>query len=1128
MEETVGKRCTLMRFRNVVTSRSYSTWFLFWLLMILSPQAYSVTGITYTGRILDADDQPVVANQVYFKSVIYDENSHCWLYQEERQLDLSTSSGTFSFNIGSNDPDLVGGTASYNNGLTSLTDVFNNARSLAGLVGCSSPNSYTPATISPRILMVLFRIGSGAQQALPPLKINPVPSALQAYSVNGYGSGELLKVDPAQLALSSVPNNALNQAQYEEFWNLILGTSLAYLKPSSTFGGDVSGTYNAISVDKIKGKSVDTTGIAVNKILKYDGTKWVMGDDNTGGSPGNASTSALGLMQAGSGLKDNGNGDGIISVDVGAVTGKIVQVQAGNKLPALDGSQLTNVVAASIGNNSIGSANIIDGSIIDADINDVAWSKITSKPTTLSGYSITDAVKNNGAAPSLATGTDAALPASGTTTGELYVAYDTGKIYRWSGAAWAVVATKDGSLDATKLPLAGGTMSGDLNTQNITMAANKYFTLSANSTNGSSAGQMWYDSGIIKYYDGSAVKSLGVAGAGITNLNGLSTNTQSFVIGSAGNAPAITSSGSAHTFDFPMASASGSVTAGLISNADYTAMMNKQGSGLNSTKVWVGNASNVAEARALSGDVTIDNVGLVTANKTTTGQSNKLLSLDGSSVGTMNGLALVNTGTVTISAQTASATYGLRLPAAAPANNQILQSNSSGDLSWVSNVPTVNNGASLAAGKIWIGNASGIAVENTMSGDATIDNAGLLTLKNTGTVGTYFKVTTDAQGRVSSGAALLSADVTSALGYTPTAAGAGYINGGNSFAGNATIGLNDAYNLGFETGGTTKMTITSAGNVGIGTASPQYLLDVNGTTHQTGAAAFENAAASNSGPTFSFWKSRNYAAVQSGDELGFISFYGHDGTGVYRSAYVAGYADAAPASGTHTVQGRLTFNTTAAGASDSTERMRIDSSGNVGIGQTSPGSLLHITDSNRAVGSAQANVQIQSSTTGIDNGGNLVFSGEDGAVSGRMFASIAGRKENATSGNYAGYFQIATRADGGSLTERMRVTSTGQVKIAGQLVAANATSNGASLSFDFNNGNVQYTSSACGAVTLSNMLDGASYSVGIKNTSGTCSFTSSGDTVHYAGGVANVTITSHTIFTFLKMGTDVYVTWVTF
>lgn len=62
---------------------------------------------------------------------------------------------------------------------------------------------------------------------------------------------------------------------------------------------------------------------------------------------------------------------------------------------------------------------------------------------------------------------------------------------------------------------------------------------------------------------------------GIVSLNGLTAGTQIFANGTTGNAPNWVSSTATHTLHIPLASASGSVTAGLISNTDYTTFSNK-------------------------------------------------------------------------------------------------------------------------------------------------------------------------------------------------------------------------------------------------------------------------------------------------------------------------------------------------------------------------------------------------------------------------------------------------------------------------------------------------------------------------------------------------------------------------
>lgn len=88
----------------------------------------------------------------------------------------------------------------------------------------------------------------------------------------------------------------------------------------------------------------------------------------------------------------------------------------------------------------------------------------------------------------------------------------------------------------------------------------------------------------------------------------------------------------------------------------------------------------------------------------------------------------------------------------------VLRNNGTGTLTW--GAPTISGAAALTNGRIWIGDASNIAQEQTMSGDATISNTGALTLATVATAATNTKITYNAKGLVTTGTAaiLASAD----------------------------------------------------------------------------------------------------------------------------------------------------------------------------------------------------------------------------------------------------------------------------------------------------------------------------------------------------------------------------------
>jgi hypothetical protein len=110
----------------------------------------------------------------------------------------------------------------------------------------------------------------------------------------------------------------------------------------------------------------------------------------------------------------------------------------------------------------------------------------------------------------------------------------------------------------------------------------------------------------------------------------------------------------------------------------------------------------------------------------------------------------------------------------------------------------------------------------------------------------------------------------------------------------------------------------------------------------------------------------------------------------------------------------------------------IDSSENVGIGTSSTYNMrATIAGAGAAVSTGTGSYALLSlydtSTAGIGKGGGIAFQGEDGTNSAVTFAAINGSKENAGTGNYASYLGFSTRANGGNLTEKMRIDSSGEV-----------------------------------------------------------------------------------------------------
>jgi len=202
-----------------------------------------------------------------------------------------------------------------------------------------------------------------------------------------------------------------------------------------------------------------------------------------------------------------------------------------------------------------------------------------------------------------------------------------------------------------------------------------------------------------------------------------------------------------------------------------------------------------------------------------------------------------------------------------------------------------------------------------------------------------------------------------------------------------------------ETGGSERARIDSNGRLLINTTDTDSVSDgevskliVKG-TDSTASAMFVRHSADASGTGIYFGKSRNASVgsntiVQSGDELGRITFSGDDSADINTmGAKIAAYVDGTP--GANDMPGRLVFYTTTDGNSSVSERLRITAKGDVGINtsgvsysdhiylsirgnSTSRGGVVHLGNSDHSV-TAQLSVYDSKAWLHTGTAHNLVF-----------------------------------------------------------------------------------------------------------------------------------------------------------
>ena len=397
-----------------------------------SALATSQSLLTYEGLLTNTDGSAVVDSATQIKMQVRTPGSeNCLLYEEIQTQNLSSASGFFrvSLNDGS-------GARTDTSGF-SVDQIFSNFGPFTfSPSACASGSNYTPSASDGRVLQIYVKTSADSSwETFPAQSIGYVPMALQAKQVGGFAASSLLRVADGA---GPQPATALTPQNFTDLLALVSGTSTKYMQSTATSGAGipvVAGPPASPSQGSIWFDS------GTGHLAYYDGSS--------------AQTIGVG-------------GGSVSSVTAGAgLTGGVI---SSSGTIALAGSGVSAGSYPKVIVDSFG--RVISGSALSvSDIPNLPWSTIASgTPTTLSGYGITDAVKNLGSAPGILEGLDASKGAAGT-AGRIYVATDTFKIYRDNGTTWDVVGNGAAGGGGTITSITAGTgLSGGTITSSGTIA----------------------------------------------------------------------------------------------------------------------------------------------------------------------------------------------------------------------------------------------------------------------------------------------------------------------------------------------------------------------------------------------------------------------------------------------------------------------------------------------------------------------------------------------------------------------------------------------------------------------------------------------------------------------------------